>query len=175
MAIAGAQSMPAPPAPPETVTVVHVDDGDTVVALTADKRQLKIRLANIDAPETGHGSCRPGQPFGRTAGARLAQLIKGKEVALRCTGNDRYGRAICDVVLGETTANRLLVQEGYAWANRARREYVRDREVYALEAQARAAKVGLWSAADPMPPWQWRHSGWDAAAPGCQSKPRPSM
>lgn len=167
--------LPEPLTPPVVAKIVHVDDGDTVVALTPDKQQVKVRLANIDAPETGHGACRPGQPFGRNAGDRLAELVKGKEVGLRCTGHDRYGRAICDVVLGDTTANRILVQEGYAWANRARREYVRDREVYALEAQARAAKVGLWSATEPTPPWQWRHTGWDASAPGCQAKVRASM
>jgi len=33
--------------------VVRVTDGDTVVALDADKAQHKIRLTGIDPPESG--------------------------------------------------------------------------------------------------------------------------
>ena len=43
------------------VKVIHVDDGDTLVVLTPDRQKLKVRLANIDAPESSHGRCRPGQ------------------------------------------------------------------------------------------------------------------
>jgi endonuclease YncB( thermonuclease family) len=39
------------------VRVVGVHDGDTLTALTDDKRELKVRLHGIDAPELG-------QPFG---------------------------------------------------------------------------------------------------------------
>jgi endonuclease YncB( thermonuclease family) len=27
----------------------------------------------------------------------------------------------------------------------------------AAEATAKAGRVGLWSEADPVPPWEWRH------------------
>ena len=38
-------------------TVISISDGDTLTVLNADKQQVKIRLAEIDAPEIG-------QPFG---------------------------------------------------------------------------------------------------------------
>ena len=34
--------------------VVAISDGDSFTLLTADKTQVKIRLAEIDAPESGH-------------------------------------------------------------------------------------------------------------------------
>ena len=37
--------------------VVAIADGDTFTLLTADQQQVKIRLAEIDAPESG-------QPYG---------------------------------------------------------------------------------------------------------------
>ena len=59
---------PATAAPAKTGTyeltgkVVQVSDGDTVNILI-DRQTHRIRLASIDAPETAHGSARPGQPF----------------------------------------------------------------------------------------------------------------
>jgi hypothetical protein len=31
-----------------------------------------------------------------------------------------------------------------------------NRELARLEAEAKAAKIGLWSRPDPVPPWEWR-------------------
>ncbi|MEJ8837801.1 thermonuclease family protein [Ramlibacter sp. AN1133] len=160
----------ATPTQPVLAKVVYVDDGDTLVALLPDHQQLKVRLANIDAPETGHGHCRPGQPHSDQSGRRLAELVKGRQVELRCMDTDRYGRSVCDVVMGSTTANRILVQEGLAWANRGGNGYVRDRAVYELEDRARAAHVGLWQDRSPTPPWVWRHTEWLAPQPGCVRK-----
>ena len=57
----------AAPSPTSTYTltgkVVQVSDGDTI-NLLIDRETHRIRLASIDAPETAHGSSRPGQPFG---------------------------------------------------------------------------------------------------------------
>lgn len=166
-AMAAAVYAQRPSITPSQGTVVHVDDGDTIVVLTDRREQVRIRLANIDAPEVGHGRCRPGQPHGAQAGRRLAALVKGKRVQLRCSDVDQYGRAVCDVVLAHTTANRLLVAEGFAWANRGGRGYVRDPEVYALEARARAQAVGLWKARKPTAPWIWRRTEWMQPAQGC--------
>jgi len=43
-------------AQPQTITgkVVGVSDGDTITALDEQKRQHKIRLDGIDAPESSH-------------------------------------------------------------------------------------------------------------------------
>jgi len=50
-----------------TGRVVAVHDGDTVTLLDRSNTQHRIRLAQIDAPEIGHGKGDPGQPFGKAS------------------------------------------------------------------------------------------------------------
>jgi micrococcal nuclease len=143
-----------------TGKVVRVSDGDTI-QLLVDRQSLRIRLASIDAPETGHGSARPGQPFGEASRQNLAHYVAGKTLTLVCYEKDRYDRAICDVPVGDTTANRLQVQSGMAWANQqGGGKYLRDHSVRALEQQARTQKLGVWSEPHAVAPWLWRDLCW---------------
>jgi endonuclease YncB( thermonuclease family) len=126
--------------------VVSVHDGDTVTALDEANAQHRIRLAAIDAPESG-------QPFGTVARDRLASLAKGRTVTVRSRGNDRYGRLLADVSIGGDDLARRLLVEGLAW------HYSRfdDRqEMAAAEVEARTARRGLWADPKPVPPWEWR-------------------
>jgi micrococcal nuclease len=68
---------------------------------------------------------------------------------------DRYGRSVADVTLPDgRSLNREMVRGGIAWWYR---KYAANDQVLArLEAEARQAKRGLWSQADPKPPWEWR-------------------
>jgi endonuclease YncB( thermonuclease family) len=34
--------------------------------------------------------------------------------------------------------------------------YVKDRSLYSLQDAARSARLGLWTDATPVPPWEWR-------------------
>ena len=56
--------------------VVGGSDGDTFTPLTADKQLVKIRLAEIDAPESG-------QPYGNRSKQVLSNLVFGKDVPVR--------------------------------------------------------------------------------------------
>ena len=147
--------------------VIHVDDGDTVVVLGQGYSRTKVRLANIDAPETSHGRCKPGQPYSAQSALLLKQLVLGKTVHLRCHDLDRYDRAVCDLQVGDTTANRELVRAGLAWANRADPRYLRDRSVVDAEADARTGRRGLWAEQSPTPPWIWRRTEW--MQPSCRA------
>jgi len=64
--------------------VVGVHDGDSITFL-AGRLQLKVRLADIDAPELG-------QPFGRRSKESLSSLCFDKPAVLDTQGTDRYGR-----------------------------------------------------------------------------------
>lgn len=151
--------------------VVQVADGDTLTLL-AGRQRHRIRLASIDAPETGHGRAQPGQPYGQAARKALADLAAGKTLTLRCYEQDQYGRDICDVPLGDgRQANRLMVAGGMAWANRqGGGKYLRDPGLADLERQARAQRLGLWRDPKPVPPWEWRWKCWKALETG-QSTP----
>lgn len=152
--------------PEFSARVIHVDDGDTLVALRADGQKTTVRLANIDAPETDHGRCRPGQPFSEKSSQALKRLAHGKTAEFVCTTLDQYDRHICDVRLGDTTANRELVRQGLAWANRARPSYLRDAGVVEAEREAQAARRGVWSDPASVAPWQWRREEWSKACKG---------
>lgn len=129
--------------------VVGITDGDTLTVLRDGKAQVKIRLASIDAPETG-------QDFGSRAKQAASELAFGKTVTIHATDTDRYGRTIAEVILPNgRSLGRELVAEGYAWRYV---QYARgDRELARLEADARTAKRGLWSQPNPVAPWDWRH------------------
>ncbi len=49
--------------------------------------------------------------------------------------------------------SRSLVAEGLAWAHDG---YAKDANLYDLQAAAKEARRGLWSASSPVPAWDWR-------------------
>jgi len=143
-----------------TGKVVQVSDGDTI-NLLVDKKQHRIRLASIDAPETSHGSERPGQPFGEASRKNLAGYVAGKTLTLTCYEKDHYGRDVCDVPANGTTANRLQVQDGMAWANQqAKGKFLRDKSLVGIQSDAQKKKLGLWSEPGAVAPWEWRVVCW---------------
>jgi endonuclease YncB( thermonuclease family) len=128
--------------------VVGISDGDTITVLTADKTQHRIRLWGIDAPETG-------QEFGSRAKQVASELAFGKQVTIRPRDTDRYGRTVAEVILPEgRSMSREMVRRGLAWWYRAYAPH--DAELAGLEAEAREARIGLWSRPHPVPPWEWR-------------------
>jgi len=126
--------------------VIGVTDGDTIVVLNEDKQQIKIRLEGIDCPESR-------QDFGQKAKQATAELCFGKEVIIKQTGKDRYGRTIAFVYVGETCINHELIKLGMAWHYK---KYNQDPELSELEIIARKNRVGIWSQSNPIAPWDWR-------------------
>jgi micrococcal nuclease len=126
--------------------VISVADGDTLTVLTESKTQSKIRLASIDAPERA-------QPFGNKAKQALSSMAYKSHVMVKVTDTDRYGRYVGEVFVDGRSVNAALVQSGMAWVYR---KYSNDSALLALEAEARAKKVGLWSDGEPIEPWLWR-------------------
>lgn len=136
-------------APAETITgrVVDVSDGDTLTLLTADRQRIKIRLAEVDAPE-------PDQPFGQRSRQSLAELALNRTVTVQARAHDDYGRTVGMVFVADQSLDAEQVRRGMAWVYR---QYATTRSLYALEAEAKAARRGLWADPNPLPPWDWRH------------------
>jgi micrococcal nuclease len=144
--------------------VIHVDDGDTVALLQNGRDKVKIRLANIDAPESTHTkreTGRVGQPYSENSRAYLALLVKGQEVSAHCFELDRYGRSVCELFLGGKSINDEMVRAGWAWANTSKRgRYLRKKTLIDAQATAKANRLGLWADAQAVPPWLWRSECW---------------
>jgi len=77
--------------------VVKITDGDTLVVLLA-KKQIKVRLTDIDAPERK-------QAFGTRSRQSLAELCAGKDARVAEQGKDRYGRTLGRVYCAGVDAN----------------------------------------------------------------------
>jgi endonuclease YncB( thermonuclease family) len=134
--------------------VIKVSDGDTIIVRFNDEN-IKIRLAEIDAPENG-------QAWGTRSRHLLVGLVAGKHVIVLPTSTDRYGRTIAHIELDGQDINRIMVLSGAAWAYP---DYVRDPQIIQLQDQARAAQSGLWAMPEGQrqPPWDYRAARRDAA------------
>lgn len=135
--------------------VVGVSDGDTLTVLDAQKKQHKIRLGEIDAPESG-------QAFGDRSKEALALLCLRTDAHVRVTDTDRYGRTVGRVTCNKRDANAAQVRAGLAWVYD---QHVIDRGLYRLQDEAKTEKRGLWADKNPMAPWDWRQRQRTAGSP----------
>lgn len=126
--------------------VVAIADGDTLTVLNDQHTQVKVRLAEIDAPERK-------QAFGTRSRQSLAELCHEKRAEVRVVDIDRYGRTVGRVSCAGTHANAEQVRRGMAWVYP---KYVKDKSLYGLQEEAQAAGRGLWSDPEPIAPWDWR-------------------
>jgi endonuclease YncB( thermonuclease family) len=148
---ASASPQPPPPQPANKHLwrVVGVYDGDTVTCLDENNQQQKVRLAEIDAPESG-------QDFGKVSREALAAMVFGRTVEVTDQGRDRYGRWIANLSVDGIDVNRQMVASGNAWHYAA---YSKDPSLAEAQKQAQAQHLGLWAQDNPMPPWDYRKSG----------------
>lgn len=126
--------------------VLEVVDGDTIEIGVQDL-EFTIRLFGIDAPERD-------QQHGTQATSALARRLDRRKVLVTVQDVDNYGRLVGTVFHQGENVNRALVSQGHAWWYR---QYARDqRDLELAELRAREAGLGLWSAVDPVAPWDWR-------------------
>ncbi|MDX8400190.1 MAG: thermonuclease family protein [Gallionellaceae bacterium] len=128
-----------------TAKVIAVMDGDTVMVLRKGQR-LKIRLANIDAPEKA-------QAFGPESRDSLQQMVGKKQVQIDSQAVDQYGRIVGTIFVNDLNANEEQVRRGLAWEYS---HYHSDKGYIALEKEAKQARRGLWAQSHLQPPWKWR-------------------
>ena len=125
----------AAPARAETVRVRAAHDGDTV--LLADGR--RVRYLGIDAPERG-------QPFYAEALKLNLALTAGRTVRLEFDRKreDRYGRLLAYVHVGEEMVNARLVREGLAHVYLIPPNLLHAEALLGLQAEAQAKGLGMW-------------------------------
>lgn len=127
-------------------SVIQVADGDTLT-VRRDGEDRKVHLSGVDCPELK-------QPFGRKARQFTADAAIRQEVTVKDEGGTRDGGVAGTVTLPDgRILNQELVRSGLCWWER---QYAQDEKLPLLEAEAHAARTGLWSQPEPVPPWEWR-------------------
>jgi endonuclease YncB( thermonuclease family) len=106
-------------------------------------------LYGVDCPESD-------QPYGAQASGFTSNEVLGEYVTVTPITTDTYGRTVAIVDMGTTCLNEELVVQGYAWVytdycDRSECSYWLE-----FENETRNANRGLWSASDPIAPWDWR-------------------
>lgn len=129
-------------APQKTVRVERVVDGDTLLLEGGEK----IRLLNVDTPESVHRDQRKNSQEGKDAAGYMQTMATGKEVRLeRAEKRDIYGRVLADVFIGELHLNVELVRQGlarYYTKYGISKRYNSDFQV--AEDYARRNSLGFW-------------------------------
>lgn len=128
-----------------TARVLMVHEGDRLTIHHQGRKDV-VSLRDVDCPELK-------QPYGKQAKHATAAYIANREVIVRELKQDRQGRMTADILLadGRNIAHELL-KEGLAWVQPG---HVHDEGLKDMEELAKASKTGLWSEANPTPPWKW--------------------
>lgn len=137
-------------APPPAYTLkgkaVRIIDGDTF-DLLVETTTHRIRLAGIDAPEKK-------QDFANASKEMLGTLCRNQTLTVVVTDVDRNKRKIAEVYTQQKLwINKELLAKGMAWHFV---KYSSNKELANAELLARKQKLGVWSIANPVAPWDWR-------------------
>lgn len=129
------------------VKVKDVQDGNKL--FMAEETTL-VRLYGIAAPVLS-------QPFGREAKELVERFVgPAGRVWVEQKEEDEGGYMLSIVRHSPTkTLQEKLLEEGLAWVDRRYCTHAMCSAWEQLEAKARDARRGLWSAPGAIPPWQW--------------------
>ena len=121
--------------PSDTVTVVEVIDGDTIVV----EGGYHVRYIGVDSPETD-------EFYYSEAKQMNADLIAGKKVRLGSdiTDKDKYGRLLRYVYVDDIFINAEMVRQGCAWSTAYPPDVKYQVYFEAMEKEARQLKRGFW-------------------------------
>lgn len=121
--------------------VLDVMNGPSVTILGGDNIPHIIRLYGVDTlPKS--------EPWGKKARERLEQMIVRKNVKVSWTKTSELGYPLGTVYLGKGNANLQLLKEGLAWHCT---HFGRDPVYEKAEAEAKAAKRGMWKEPPELP------------------------
>jgi endonuclease YncB( thermonuclease family) len=134
---------------PKITTAVIAEILDADVFQCAGKKQQKIKLYGIDAPEDG-------QPFYQEARDVLKKLLYKKKITAKISSKDSDGTDMAVVFANRKNVNELMVKSGYAWVRRDSCDESFCDDWVESEEEAKSQGKGLWSDSGRIPPWVWK-------------------
>lgn len=126
--------------------ILKVKDGDTFDYLDCNGVIHTVRIAGIDTPEKG-------QPFANKAKEKLSLLLNSGKITLLRTGSGNHNRLAMEVYVNGIDVNLELVKCGLAWREP---RFDKSGKYIQAEADAKKAKIGLWSDPTSIAPWEYR-------------------
>ena len=99
--------------------VISVYDGDTITIVSklpydaSPLYRFLVRLAGIDCAEI-KGKTEKERELAQEAKNALQKLILNKVVSLKNLKNEKYGRVLADVYLGDLHLNKWMLDNNYA-------------------------------------------------------------
>lgn len=120
--------------------VIGVAAGDSLTLMDAQRREYRLRLAGVDAPELR-------QPFGDEAQSALAAMVLNREVKARVLGPASDGDVPAEVIgPAGSNVNLELLSRGLGWFDYVERLPAAERERYqAASTEAQRERRGLWA------------------------------
>lgn len=116
-------------------TIKSIYDGDTLTT-RCPSGEIKVRVFGIDSPEMGQ------QPWGVQSRDVLRGLTnRDGSVRLRVMDQDRYGRTVAQVFIGERDAGLEMVRQGRAVVYE---QYNKSPYYQQAQAEAQRTKRGIW-------------------------------
>jgi endonuclease YncB( thermonuclease family) len=109
-----------------------------------------VRLSGVKAPRIAYGDIH-GEPLAREAKAVLSRLVMGRALSFEMQAPDKFSRLRAQVFAhDQATKTQIWIQgemlrTGFARVQTWRDDHDRSTAMLALEAEARAAKKGLWA------------------------------
>lgn len=126
----------------------RVLDGDTVKVEDENGESYSVRLHGVDAPESS-------QAFGLDSTNLLKRYTIGKTIFLHVTDTDRYRRKVGLLYSRDgELINLKLLEKGMAWHYL---KYDKTPSFMKAEATARQKRLGIWSEAKRVAPWDYRN------------------
>jgi len=129
-----------------TAKVTKVIDGDSIKVRTREGKEYEVQIEGTDAPEIK-------QEYGKESTEALKKMLFDSDVRVTWTKKDNFERPLAQVYRGQTHINAEMIKSGNAWHFK---RYNQSQTLADLEVEAKTAKRGLWQAADPKAPWDYR-------------------
>jgi len=124
-----------------------VKDGTNIFVKSGEKT-YEVKLYGIDCPAAE-------QDFSGQSKQYAEDMLKGRDVWVDVKRLDHSRRYVSKVVVDGKDASVELARAGLAWYDS--RVYS-EPAVAGAQAEAQSMKIGIWSQARPVAPWDYRYS-----------------